>query len=85
MTPVWARRIVRFRPYHAKNDLLNRGVLPSSVYDRIKNDIIARTLSTIYPSHFTGKQRSVFVPGFIEYFVKYLKVLLHGSAVGCEI
>jgi DNA uptake protein ComE-like DNA-binding protein len=41
MTPVWARRIVRFRPYHAKNDLLNRGVLPSSVYDRIKNDIIA--------------------------------------------
>jgi len=31
----------------------------------IKNDIIARTLSTIYPSEFTGKQRSVFVPGTV--------------------
>lgn len=41
ITPVWARRIVRFRPYYAKNALLNRGVLPSSVYDRIKNYIIA--------------------------------------------
>ena len=41
MTRTWAGRIVRFRPYHAKNDLLLRGVLPDSVYDRIKDYIIA--------------------------------------------
>lgn len=41
MTPSWAGRIVRFRPYHAKSDLLERGVLPSGVYDRIKNYVIA--------------------------------------------
>lgn len=41
MTPSWAGRIVRFRPYHAKSDLLERGVLPSSVYDRIKDYVIA--------------------------------------------
>lgn len=41
MTPSWAGRIVRFRPYHAKSDLLQRGVLPSGVYDRIKNYVIA--------------------------------------------
>jgi len=31
----------------------------------IKNDIISRTLSTIYPLHFTEKARSVFVPGTV--------------------
>jgi len=41
MTRTWAARIIRFRPYHAKNDLLDRGVLPSQVYDRIKDYIIA--------------------------------------------
>lgn len=41
MTPSWAGRIVRFRPYRAKSDLLQRGVLPSGVYDRIKNYVIA--------------------------------------------
>ena len=41
MTRTWAARIVRFRPYRAKNDLLDRGVLPSRVYDRIKDYIIA--------------------------------------------
>lgn len=41
MTRSWAGRIVRFRPYRAKNDLLNRGVLPSGVYDRMKAYIIA--------------------------------------------
>ena len=41
MTHTWAGRIVRFRPYHAKNDLLQRGVLPDGVYDRIKDYIIA--------------------------------------------
>lgn len=41
MTRIWAVRIVRFRPYHAKNDLLDRGVVTSAVYDRIKNYVIA--------------------------------------------
>lgn len=41
MTRSWAGRIVRFRPYHAKSDLLERGVVPSDVYDRIKDYIIA--------------------------------------------
>lgn len=44
MTPSWAGRIVRFRPYRAKSDLLQRGVLPSGVYDRIKNYVIAHRL-----------------------------------------
>jgi competence protein ComEA len=41
MTPSWAGRIVRFRPYRSKQDLLDRGVLPSDVYDRIKDYVIA--------------------------------------------
>jgi DNA uptake protein ComE-like DNA-binding protein len=41
MTRSWAARIVRFRPYHAKNDLLDRGVVPSEVYDRIKEYVVA--------------------------------------------
>jgi len=42
MTTSWAGRIVRFRPYRTKQDLLDRGVVPSQVYDRIKDFIIAR-------------------------------------------
>jgi DNA uptake protein ComE-like DNA-binding protein len=41
MTRVWAARIVRFRPYRAKNDLLYRGVVTSQVYNRIKDYVIA--------------------------------------------
>ncbi len=41
MTRTWAARIIRFRPYRAKNDLIDRGVLTSQVYDRIKDYIIA--------------------------------------------
>jgi competence protein ComEA len=41
ITPVWAGRIVRFRPYRAKNDLLDRGIVPSAVYGRIREYIIA--------------------------------------------
>lgn len=41
MTRPWAERIVRFRPYHTKRNLLTRGVVTSSVYDRIKDYIIA--------------------------------------------
>jgi DNA uptake protein ComE-like DNA-binding protein len=41
MTRSWAGRIVRFRPYRTKQDLVDRGVLPSQVYDRIKDYVIA--------------------------------------------
>jgi DNA uptake protein ComE-like DNA-binding protein len=41
LTQLWAARIVRFRPYHTKVDLLDRGVVPSAVYDHIKDAIIA--------------------------------------------
>jgi DNA uptake protein ComE-like DNA-binding protein len=41
MTRSWAGRIVRFRPYHTKADLVERGVVSSQVYDRIKDDVIA--------------------------------------------
>ncbi|MGH9600090.1 MAG: ComEA family DNA-binding protein [Terracidiphilus sp.] len=41
MTRTWAGRIVRFRPYHSKSDLLEHGVVTSEVYDRIKDYIVA--------------------------------------------
>ena len=41
MTRTWAARIVRFRPYRTKQDLLDRGVVTSEVYDRIKDYVIA--------------------------------------------
>jgi DNA uptake protein ComE-like DNA-binding protein len=41
MTPSWASRIVRFRPYRSKLDLLEKGVVSDAVYDRIKDYVIA--------------------------------------------
>jgi DNA uptake protein ComE-like DNA-binding protein len=41
MTQSWAGRIVRFRPYRTKQDLLDKGVVNSEVYDRIKEFVIA--------------------------------------------
>jgi DNA uptake protein ComE-like DNA-binding protein len=41
MTPSWAGRIVRFRPYHAKTDLLENGVVTAEIYNRIKDFVIA--------------------------------------------
>jgi len=41
MTRSWAGRIIRFRPYRTKQDLLDRGVVSSEVYDRIKENIVA--------------------------------------------
>jgi DNA uptake protein ComE-like DNA-binding protein len=37
----WAGRIVRFRPYRTKQDLMEKGVVNSEVYDRIKDFVIA--------------------------------------------
>jgi competence protein ComEA len=41
MTATWAGRIVRFRPYRTKQDLIDKGVVTSQVYDRIKDYVIA--------------------------------------------
>ena len=41
MTRSWAGRIVRFRPYRTKLDLLDKGIITAVAYDRIKDSIIA--------------------------------------------
>jgi len=41
MTRSWAARIIRFRPYRTKQDLIERGVVNSEVYERIKDYVIA--------------------------------------------
>ena len=41
MTAIWARRIVRFRPYTAKNELYTRGVVSQQEYSRIEDQIVA--------------------------------------------
>jgi DNA uptake protein ComE-like DNA-binding protein len=41
MTRSWAGRIVRFKPYRTKLDLLDRGVVTVQVYERIKDYVIA--------------------------------------------
>ncbi|HEY1580854.1 MAG TPA: helix-hairpin-helix domain-containing protein [Terracidiphilus sp.] len=41
LTRTWAARIIRYRPYRGKNDLIDRGVVTSQVYDRAKDYIIA--------------------------------------------
>lgn len=37
----WAGRIVRYRPYRTKQDLVDHGIVTSEIYDRIKDYIIA--------------------------------------------
>jgi DNA uptake protein ComE-like DNA-binding protein len=41
MSESWAGRIVRYRPYRTKQDLLDKGIVNSQVYDRIKDYVIA--------------------------------------------
>jgi DNA uptake protein ComE-like DNA-binding protein len=41
MTPSWAGRIVRFRPYRSKADLLENGIVTSEIYGKIKDYVIA--------------------------------------------
>ena len=38
----WAGRIVRYRPYRSKQELLDRGIVTPEVYERIKDFVIAR-------------------------------------------
>ena len=41
LTRTWAARIIRYRPYRGKNELLDRGIVTAGVYARIKDRIIA--------------------------------------------
>jgi DNA uptake protein ComE-like DNA-binding protein len=41
MTRSWAARIVKYRPYRTKQDLVEYGIVTSEVYERIKDYVIA--------------------------------------------
>lgn len=38
---VYAKRIIAGRPYQSKDQLVSKGILPRSVYDNIKQNLIA--------------------------------------------
>jgi len=40
--PARAQAIISHRPYHGKDDLTNRKIIPENVYSEIKDKIIAR-------------------------------------------
>lgn len=44
ITKVWAERIVRFRPYRTRQDLVEQGVLPGGVYSKIKDHVVAHRI-----------------------------------------
>jgi DNA uptake protein ComE-like DNA-binding protein len=45
MTEVWARRIVRFRPYRRKTDLVDHGVISAEEYGKIRNYVVAHRVA----------------------------------------
>ena len=38
----YVRRVIAGRPYTAKNQLVTRGILPQSAYDKVSSRIVAR-------------------------------------------
>ena len=47
MTSTWAGRIVRFRPYRTKLDLVDQGVVSREVYGRIRDGVVAHRVEGI--------------------------------------
>jgi DNA uptake protein ComE-like DNA-binding protein len=45
MTASWAGRIVRFRPYRTKLDLVQLGVVTPEVYQRIRENVVAHHIA----------------------------------------
>ncbi len=41
MTRTWAARIIKYRPYRTKQDLVEYGIVTSEVYERIEDYVIA--------------------------------------------
>ena len=37
----YARRVIRFRPYSARNQLATKGILPQAEYERIQDLVVA--------------------------------------------
>ena len=46
----YAQKIVDGRPYKSKSDLVEKGIIPSSVYDKIKPDVTARRTAAMVAS-----------------------------------
>ncbi len=44
MGPAYVDRILSGRPYTAKNQLTQRGILPAAAYERIKNLVVAHRI-----------------------------------------
>ena len=44
LTRTWAQRIVKFRPYRSKADLLEQGVVTGEVYKRIRDYVVAHRM-----------------------------------------
>lgn len=40
--PVHAEAIIKGRPYHGKDDLVSKKIISQSVYDTVKDQIIAK-------------------------------------------
>jgi len=47
MTETWAARIVRFRPYRTKLDLVEQGVVAPEVYQHIRDSVIAHRVGDV--------------------------------------
>jgi len=40
--PVYAKKIIEGRPYAKKDQLVSKGILPQGVYDKLKDQLIAK-------------------------------------------